>query len=190
MRRKTTVGPDVDLDAEEVMLPSGRRYTQAEAEADEQFFRERTRPGRPSLAGGVGRRCRSGCRNRSRTSSPESRKPRAARQALTEYLDPHRSPGLVCALFAFPQPCTDSVHGATRNPAPCTMKVIAQPHRVGGYAPWQATLEHQSMEQHRQPDASADMASGERYLHRHQVNRAAANQPSGFARYCASELSR
>lgn len=53
MRRKNTVGPDVDLDAEDVTLPSGRRYTQADAEADEQFFRDKTLPGRPSLAGGV-----------------------------------------------------------------------------------------------------------------------------------------
>ena len=48
---KTTLGPDVDLDAEAVILPDGHRHTAADAEADAEWFA--ARPGRPSLARGV-----------------------------------------------------------------------------------------------------------------------------------------
>jgi hypothetical protein len=47
-----TVGPDIDLDQEEVFLPSGRRYRNADAEADAAYFEAR-HVGRPSLAQGV-----------------------------------------------------------------------------------------------------------------------------------------
>ncbi|MDR1265608.1 MAG: CopG family transcriptional regulator [Propionibacteriaceae bacterium] len=47
-----TIGPDIDLDAETVILPSGRRYTNADADADADHF-EGKRAGRPSLDSGV-----------------------------------------------------------------------------------------------------------------------------------------
>jgi hypothetical protein len=96
MARKTTVGPDVDLDAEEVILPSGRRYTAADAAADERHFQSRTRPGRPSLARGVSpqvsfRVPQSIKDDLSEVAKAEGRpEAQVARQALAEYLDRHR----------------------------------------------------------------------------------------------------
>lgn len=96
MARKTTVGPDVDLDAEAVVLPSGHRYTEADAQADEQYFEARTRPGRPSLARGVSpqvsfRVPQSVKDDLAEVARAEGRpEAQVARQALAEYLDRHR----------------------------------------------------------------------------------------------------
>jgi hypothetical protein len=96
MTRKTTAGPDVDLDAEEVILPSGRRYTEADAQADELYFEARTRPGRPSLARGVSpqvsfRVPQSVKEDLAEIAKAEGRpEAQVARQALAEYLDRHR----------------------------------------------------------------------------------------------------
>jgi hypothetical protein len=96
MVRKTTVGPDVDLDTEAVVLPSGRRYTEADAAADEQHFGTHTRPGRPSLARGISpqvsfRVPQSVKDDLAEVAKAEGRaEAQVARQALAEYLDRHR----------------------------------------------------------------------------------------------------
>ena len=41
---KTILGPDVDLDREIVILPSGHRYTEADADADVEWILQRSRP--------------------------------------------------------------------------------------------------------------------------------------------------
>ena len=61
MADKYTIGPDIDLDVEEVFV-GGRRYTNADAEADSEYFEKRA--GRPEA--------------------------QVARQALLEYLARHR----------------------------------------------------------------------------------------------------
>ena len=95
MARKITVGPDVDLDTEEVILPSGRRYTEADAQADAEYFESQARPGRPSLAHGVSpqvsfrvpQAIKDDLANvAKRLGRPEAR---VAREALTEYLKRH-----------------------------------------------------------------------------------------------------
>lgn len=48
---KVTFEPDVDLDQEVVTLPSGHRYTAADARVDADWFA--AHPGRPSLARGI-----------------------------------------------------------------------------------------------------------------------------------------
>jgi hypothetical protein len=50
MTRHVTVGPDVDLDAEKIVLPSGRRYTEADAAAAAEYCAGR--PGRGPAAEG------------------------------------------------------------------------------------------------------------------------------------------
>ena len=55
MKHTVTFGPDVDLDREVVILPNGRRYTtaDAEAEADAIEAQHPLAPGRPSLDRGI-----------------------------------------------------------------------------------------------------------------------------------------
>jgi len=48
---KVTFGPDVDLDRESVILPSGNRYTAADAQSDDDWFASHV--GRPSLGRGI-----------------------------------------------------------------------------------------------------------------------------------------
>ena len=48
---KVTFEPDVDLDHEVVILPSGHRYTNADAHEDAEWFA--AHPGRPSLDRGI-----------------------------------------------------------------------------------------------------------------------------------------
>ena len=90
-----TIGPDIDLDREEVILPSGRRYTNADAEADAAWFesRETRRGGRPSLESGVSpqvafrvppttkTKLRAVAQSQGRTEAS------VAREALDQYLD-------------------------------------------------------------------------------------------------------
>lgn len=92
---KITFGPDVDLDIEEVTLPSGR-YTNADAEADSEHFTARA-PGRPSLARGVSPQVtfRVPQLVKEALADAAKREGRAeaqiARQALIEYLERSRS---------------------------------------------------------------------------------------------------
>jgi hypothetical protein len=49
-----TIGADIDLDREPTVLPSGHRYTNADADADAAWFEDHEkRRGRPSLAHGT-----------------------------------------------------------------------------------------------------------------------------------------
>lgn len=51
-RRIGPVGPDIDLDEEEVRLPDGSRLTEEAAEQLAERVLEQRRAGRPSLSGG------------------------------------------------------------------------------------------------------------------------------------------
>ncbi|MBK8460200.1 MAG: ribbon-helix-helix protein, CopG family [Micropruina sp.] len=94
MAEKYTIGPDIDLDTEEVLLPSGHRYSNADAEADSEYFA--SRPGRPSLARGVSPqvsfRVPRDVKDELASLSQAEGRPEAqvARQALLEYLARHR----------------------------------------------------------------------------------------------------
>ncbi len=95
MANEYTIGPDVDLDTEVVVLPSGRRYTNANAEADSAYFEKRR--GRPSLARGtspqISFRVPQDVKDALASLSETEGLPEAqlARQALLEYLARHRT---------------------------------------------------------------------------------------------------
>lgn len=71
-RKPTPIGPDVDLDVEDIRLPDGTRLTAAKVEAIVERVHSR-HPGRPSVSGG-----------RERTPVMTVRVTRAARTALEE----------------------------------------------------------------------------------------------------------
>lgn len=94
MTDKYTIGPDIDLDTETVVLPSGRPYSNADAEADSEYFAGRR--GRPSLGRGtspqISFRVPEDVRIELAALSETEGRPAAqvARQALLEYLARHR----------------------------------------------------------------------------------------------------
>jgi hypothetical protein len=93
MAQEYTIGPDIDLDVEEVFV-AGRRYTNADADADSEYFEKRA--GRPSLAHGtspqVSFRVPREVKDQLASLSEAEGRPEAqvARQALLEYLARHR----------------------------------------------------------------------------------------------------
>jgi hypothetical protein len=97
------IGPDIDLDQEEVYLPSGERLTEARAEelAEELVTEYRRSAGRPSLTGAARPTptlsIRVSPRTRSRLESIAKRQNRrladVTRDALEEYVDHHSHQG-------------------------------------------------------------------------------------------------
>lgn len=90
---KTTIGKNINLDEEKIVLKHGR-YTEADAAADAAEFENR--PGRPSLGRGISpqvafRVPESLKSDLAAVAAAEGRpEAQVARQALVEYLERHR----------------------------------------------------------------------------------------------------
>ncbi len=99
MTRIGPIGPDIDLDNEDIRLPDGTRLTEAEAERLAERVLKQRRAGRPSLTGSrrstpsltvrVPSATREALEDIARTQ--DRHHAAVSRDALTEYVDRHRS---------------------------------------------------------------------------------------------------
>lgn len=97
-RRIGPVGPDIDLDEDEIRLPDGSRLTEEAAEALAERVLEQRRAGRPSLTGGKAHtppltvRVRPGVRSALEGIAQKQGRRLAdvSREALEEYVARHR----------------------------------------------------------------------------------------------------
>lgn len=97
-RRVGPVGPDIDLDEEQILLPDGSRLTEEAAEQLAERVVEQRRAGRPSLIGGKAHtpsltvRVRPGVRSALEEIAQKQGRRLAdvSREALDEYVARHR----------------------------------------------------------------------------------------------------